>query len=189
MEILSTDDLPWDDNHYRSSFLPPLEEINQDIHSGFPPDVTDALQSPILTQDTLSEGNMGNIYTTIVIYISIKEGVMENIYLGENCKPEEVVSYITFFKEFRDVFTWSYEGMLGIDPSIIVHEIKTYPDVKLVRQNLCPIHPKKITTIKAEVEKLIKSGFIYPAPLTEWVSNLVLVAKKQGTIHNCENHP
>jgi hypothetical protein len=30
MEMLSIDDLPWDDNHHRSSFLPPLEEI-QDI--------------------------------------------------------------------------------------------------------------------------------------------------------------
>jgi hypothetical protein len=37
-------------------------------------------------------------------------------------------------------------------------------------------------TIKAEVEKLLKSGFIYPVPLTEWVSNIVLVTKKQGTI-------
>jgi hypothetical protein len=31
MEILSIDDLPWDDNHHQSSFLPPLEEIHQDI--------------------------------------------------------------------------------------------------------------------------------------------------------------
>jgi hypothetical protein len=38
-------------------------------------------------------------------------------------------------------------------------------------------------TIKAEVEKLLKSGFIYPIPLTEWISNIVLVTKKQGTIH------
>jgi hypothetical protein len=76
MEMLSIDDLPWDDNHHQSSFLPPLEEIHQDIQSIFPPDVTKALQSPILTQDSLSEGNMGNISTTITIDISIKEGVV-----------------------------------------------------------------------------------------------------------------
>jgi len=72
MEMLSIEEVPWDDNHHRSSFLPSLEEIRQDIHSVFPPDVVDAPQSPILTQDTLSEGNMGNISTTIVIDISIK---------------------------------------------------------------------------------------------------------------------
>jgi hypothetical protein len=132
MEILSIDDLTWDDNHHRSSFLPPLEKIHQDICSVFPLDVTDTPQSPILTQDTFSEGNMGNISTMIVIDISIKEGVMESINLGANCTPEEVVSYIALFKEFRDVFAWSYKEMPGIDPSIFVHEIKTYPDAKPV---------------------------------------------------------
>jgi hypothetical protein len=98
MEMLSIDEVPWDDNHHRSSFLPPLEEIQEDIHSIFPPDVVDFPQSPILTQDTISEGNLGNISSTVVIDISIKEGVMENINLGANCSPEEVVSYTTLFK-------------------------------------------------------------------------------------------
>ena len=113
---------------------------------------------------------------------------MENINLGANCTPDEVVSYTTLFKEFRDVFAWSYEEMTGIDPSIVIHEIKTYPEVKPVRQKLHPVHPKKIVAIKAEVEKLLKSGFIYPIPLTEWVSNLVSVAKKQGTICVCVDY-
>jgi vancomycin resistance protein YoaR len=98
MEMLSIDEVPWDDNHHRSSFLPPLEEIQEDIHSIFPPDVVDSPQSPILTQDTISEGNLGNISSTIAIDISIKEGIVENINLGANCSPEEVVSYTALFK-------------------------------------------------------------------------------------------
>ena len=47
------------------------------------------------------------------------------------------------------------------------------------------MNPRKAPTIKAEIEKLLKSGFIYPIPLTEWVSNLVLVDKKQGAICIC----
>jgi hypothetical protein len=131
---------------------------------------------------------MGSISTTVTIDISIKEGVMENINLGTNCTPEEVVSYTALFKEFCDVFAWIYEEMPGIDPSIIVHEIKTYPDAKPVRQKLHPVHPKKFAAIKVEVEKLLKSGFIYPVPLTQWVSNLVPVAKKQGTIRVCVDY-
>jgi hypothetical protein len=104
MKMLSIDDFPWDDNHHRSSFLPALEDV-QDIQSVFPPDVTDAPQSPILTQDTFFEGNMGNISTTITIEISVKEGVMENINLGANCTPDKVASYTALFKGFRDVFT------------------------------------------------------------------------------------
>ena len=75
--------------------------------------------------------------------------------------------------------------MLGIDPRIVEHEIKTYPNVKPVRQKLLPMNPKKYVAPKAKVEKLLKAGFIYPVLLTEWVSNSILVNKKQGTIRVC----
>ena len=77
--------------------------------------------------------------------------------------------------------------MLGIDPCIIEHKIKTYPNTKPVRQRLCVVNPRKAPTIKADIEKLLKAGFIYPIPLTEWVSNPVPVDKKQGEIHICTN--
>jgi hypothetical protein len=46
MEMLSIDELPWDDNHHRSYFIPPHEEIRGDIHSISPPDV-DFLSFPM----------------------------------------------------------------------------------------------------------------------------------------------
>jgi hypothetical protein len=72
--------------------------------------------------------------------------------------------------------------MPGIDPRIVEHDIRTYADAKLVRQRLRAINPQKAPAIKAEVEKLLNDGFIYPVPLTEWVSNPIPVNKKQGTI-------
>jgi hypothetical protein len=39
MEMLSIDELPWDDNHHQSSLLPPREEIREDIRSISPPNV------------------------------------------------------------------------------------------------------------------------------------------------------
>ena len=47
------------------------------------------------------------------------------------------------------------------------------------------MNPRKAPTIKDEIEKLLNSSFIYPIPLTEWVSNLVPVDKKQGAIQIC----
>ena len=74
--------------------------------------------------------------------------------------------------------------MPGIDPSIVVHKIKTYRTSKPFRQKLRQVHPRKAATIKAEIEKLLEDGFIYPIPLMEWVSNFVHV-KKKGTIRVC----
>ena len=70
--------------------------------------------------------------------------------------------------------------MLGINPRIVEHEIKTYPNAKPVRQCLRAVNPRKAPTIKAEIEKLLKAGFIYPIPFMEWVSNPIPVDKKQG---------
>jgi len=47
------------------------------------------------------------------------------------------------------------------------------------------VHPKKATAFKAEVEKLLHAGLIYLVPLNYWVSNIVPVMKKQGTIRVC----
>ena len=47
------------------------------------------------------------------------------------------------------------------------------------------VNPTKSPTIKAEIEKKLKAGFIYPIPLTEWVSNPISVDKKQGVVHIC----
>ena len=75
--------------------------------------------------------------------------------------------------------------MLGIDRSIVEHKIQTYPNAKPVRQMLAPINLRKAVVVKAEVENLLKFGFIYPIALTEWVSNPVPIDKNQGTIHVC----
>ena len=47
------------------------------------------------------------------------------------------------------------------------------------------MNPRKAPAIKAEIEKLLKASFIYPIPLTEWVSNLILVDKNQGAMRIC----
>ena len=104
------------------------------------------------------------------------------------CSLEEVTLYKVLFQEFHDIFAWSYEEMLGIDPQIVVHEIKTYAGARLARQKLRPIHPKNATAINAEVEKFLKASFIYPEPLIEWVSNIILVTKKKGTIRVCVDY-
>lgn len=88
------------------------------------------------------------------IDISEKLGVMENIQLSQSCSLNKIKAYTTLFKEFCYVFTWSYEEMPGIDPSIVVHEIKTYDDAKPVHQKLRPMHPHKTVEIKVEVENL-----------------------------------
>ena len=121
---------------------------------------------------------MSNILPTIKINISTNPEVVEEIMLGESCYLEEVVSYKALFQEFSDIFAWSYTEMPSLDPSIVEHHIDTWPDVAPVCQKQRPIHPSKVATVKAEIEKLCTASFIYPISYTTWVSNTIPVNKK-----------
>ena len=96
-------------------------------------DDVDTPINPLPREGIFAEGNMANIFATIPINISANPNIVENVHICANCSVEEIAIYIALFKEFRNVFVWSYEEMPGIDPSIVEHEIQTYPDAKPVR--------------------------------------------------------
>ena len=96
-------------------------------------DDVDLLINPLPREGIFAEGNMENISVTIPINISANPDVVENVHIGASFSLEEIAIYTALFKEFCDVFSWSYEEMPSIDPSIFQHEIRTYPDAKPVR--------------------------------------------------------
>jgi hypothetical protein len=64
---------------------------------------------------------MATIIETIPINISQNPGVMENVFVGADFSPEEIQIYTDLFKEFHDVFSWSYEAIPDIDPQSVNH--------------------------------------------------------------------
>jgi hypothetical protein len=182
ISVLSMEDTPWNDGHDHSILFLEPHTLESYQWISTPSTVVFIASVPDSPHDVLYEGNLSNISPTIPLDISIKPGVVENVHIVASCSTDEVVTYTYLFQEFCDVFAWRYEEMHSIDPDIVVHEIKTYMGAKPILQRLHPVHPCKASTTKIEVEKLLKAGFIYPVALTDWVYNLVLVNKKQGTI-------
>jgi hypothetical protein len=184
---------PWDALHHCTLFFPQeaLMPPNQnpiyavETKDFIPSGPIDWFNKPIPAPDAFEEGNLANISPTIKIDISIKNGIVEEIIIGAACTPQEIIAYKTLFQEYRDIFAWSYTEMPGLDPSIVEHRIDTWPDITPVRQKQRPLHPSKATAIKAKIDKLRTTRFIYPIAYTSWVSNPVAVDKKQGTIRVC----
>jgi hypothetical protein len=162
LEAMIGPDRPLDDLHHRSYFLPELRRIKVGDFVSIVNGDSPCPINPLATHIVYAEGNMASIATMIPIDISKTPCVMENVFVGADCSPKEIRIYTELFKEFRDVFSWSYEEMPSINPRIVKHEIVTYPDAKLILQNLRLVNPWKATTIKAEVEKLLDVAFIYP---------------------------
>ena len=150
LEAMMVEGEPWEDYHHHSH-LPNYEENN--LSELYHPSIQTFFSNYFPINAIESERNLSNIEETISIDISTKPSIVENIHVSVSYSLSELDSYHSLFLEFRDVFAWSYEEMPGIDTSIVEHTINMYPDVKPMRQQLCPVHLKKAAAIKAEVEK------------------------------------
>jgi hypothetical protein len=93
--------------------------------------------------------------------------------------------YIELLKEYKDVFSWSYEDLKTYDTSIIDHKIPLKPGVKPFKKNLRQIHPILLLVIEREVKIILDVKIIVPLRYSEWVANLVPFKKKNGEIRLC----
>ena len=107
---------------------------------------------------------------------------------GSQLTDEEVQQYKDLVLEFIDVFAWSYTDLKGMPPEIVQHTIPLFPDTKPIRQLQRRMNPRMQLIVKAELERLLQAGFIKPVEITDWVSPMVLVKKKNGKILVCINH-
>ena len=107
------------------------------------------------------------------------------IKMGAQLSPEEIERFKGLVLEFRDIFAWSYKDLKGIPPEIAQHTIPLIPGSTPVRQKERRMNPRLQLVVKAELEKLLEAGFIKPVEITDWVSPMVLVKKKNGKLRVC----
>jgi hypothetical protein len=129
MIMFVMEDTPWDDGHHHYVLFLEKHTIENYQRISIPSTIVVISTIPESAHDVFSEGNLRNISPTIPLDISVKLGIVENVHIGASCSSDEILTYTSLFKEFHDMFSWSYEEMLGIDPEIVIHEIKTYTDV------------------------------------------------------------
>lgn len=58
---------------------------------------------------------------------------------------------VELLKEYVDVFSWSYQDMLGLDTDIMEHKLSLKPECPPVKQKLRRTHPDMAVNIKEEV--------------------------------------
>ena len=115
-------------------------------------------------------------------------GTKENpkmIKLSKSLLADQKSKYIDLFKEFQDVFSWSYEDLKSYDTSIIQHTMPLKPNQNPFKQKLRRINHVLLPLIEKEVKKMFEAGIIAPIRFSEWVSNLVPTRKKTGEIILC----
>ena len=79
-----------------------------------------------------------------------------------------------------DVFAWTHSNLAGINPVHASHKLNVIPSAKPVRQKVRRFYPDRHRVIQAEVDNMLKVGFIREIKYPEWLANVVVVPKKGG---------
>ena len=87
-----------------------------------------------------------------------------------------------------DVFAWTHSDMAGINLAHASHKLNIIPSTRSVRQKVRRFHPDSHQVMHAEVDNLLKAGFIREIKYSEWLTNVVVVSKKGGKWRVCVDY-
>ncbi|XP_021863562.2 uncharacterized protein [Spinacia oleracea] len=118
--------------------------------------------------------------------IELTKGVPERtVRIGADMEIDSQVNLISLLREHADVFAFSADEMPGIDPDVIVHRLNVDKAVRPVKQKKRNFSNEKNLAIQEEVKKLLEAGFIEACDYPEWLANVVMVKKSNGSWRMC----
>ena len=94
--------------------------------------------------------------------------------------PQEKEELIEFLKRNIDVFAWDAYDASGIDPAFICHHLNVSSSITPKKQPPRRLSREHVDVIKDEVVKFKRAGAIKEVFYPEWLTNTVVVKKKNG---------
>ena len=116
------------------------------------------------------------------------DGLDRCTYVNSLLIEEERARLQEVLKANADVFAWTHSDMIGISPVNSSHKLNVLPSAKPVRQRVQRLHTDLHQIIRAEVDNLLKAGFIREVKYPEWLANVVVVQKKGGKWRVCVDY-
>ena len=96
------------------------------------------------------------------INLGAELGSQKPISISSQLTTQEKEQLVASLKKYVDVFIWTYDEMLDLDPGLVVHSLNVDPRVKPVVQPTKVFHTDIEAQITQEVKKLLAAGFIKP---------------------------
>jgi hypothetical protein len=95
------------------------------------------------------------------------------------------VVLVDFLRANTDIFAWIPSDMPGISREVAEHSLDILPHSRAVQQRLRRFDEERCRAIRLELWKLLEAGFIKEVFHATWLSNPVLVKKKNGKWQMC----
>ncbi|XP_038701845.1 uncharacterized protein LOC119998569 [Tripterygium wilfordii] len=79
---------------------------------------------------------------------------------------------------------WSHTDMTGIDPEVVMHQLKVNPEYPSVKQKRRKFAPEQNLVINEEVQKLLDNGSVVEVQYHDWLANIIVVRKKKWQVES-----
>ena len=116
------------------------------------------------------------------------DGPDRGTYVSSLLTEEERARLQEVLKVNADVFAWTHLDMTGISLMNASYKLNVLSSARLVRQRVRRFHPDRHQIIQAEVDNLLKVGFIREVKYLEWLAIVVVVPKKGGKWRVCVDY-
>ena len=100
-------------------------------------------------------------------------------------KLKDRINLLLTLVQNLDIFAWSPYEVLRVDPEFITHKFNVDPFFPPKKQRPRRSTKQHVEAIKQEVKKLKQVGAIKEVFFLEWLSNTVVVKKKNGKWRVC----
>ena len=108
-------------------------------------------------------------------------------FVSQLIEPKFLTKLIELLREYRDCFAWDYDEMPGLSRELVECRLPIREGCRPFKQQPRRMSPEVTLKVKDKIERLLKAGFIRTAWYIEWLSNVVLVVKKNGNLRVCIN--
>uniref|UniRef100_A0A2N9GY79 Reverse transcriptase domain-containing protein n=1 Tax=Fagus sylvatica TaxID=28930 RepID=A0A2N9GY79_FAGSY len=105
--------------------------------------------------------------------------------IGTNLSVDDRQGLVTLLMGFRDVFAWSVYEAPGVSLDLACHSLNISGDAKPVSQKRRKLAPERAEIVAKEVERLLEANAIRSVQYPTWLSNTVVVKKKNGKWRVC----
>ena len=113
--------------------------------------------------------------------IHVQNGDEERFFLlGSGLAEEEDKELGAFLRENIEVFAWTPYEMPDIDPEVTCHKLNVDMSAKLVIQRARRPTLTHVEAVEKEVDRLLEARAIREVHYPTWLSNTVVVKKKNG---------
>lgn len=118
--------------------------------------------------------------------VIVDKGDRERFWLiGTKMTEEEQKSLVRFLNQSSDVFSSTPYDMPRVDLEVISHKLGVDLKAKPVMQKQRKLAPERRMAVCEEVDKLLEADAIREVHYPEWLSNMVVVPKKDKKWRVC----